>query len=39
MENFNAGHAPGKWKPTSGMKTPGQQVKLPVAPELGHNST
>jgi hypothetical protein len=39
MEKFNASYAPGKWKDTSGVKTPKQMLKLPVAPEPGHNST
>jgi hypothetical protein len=37
MDNFNVDCVPGKAEETSGVKTPG--LKLPVAPESGHNST
>jgi hypothetical protein len=36
-EKFNADCVPEKWKETARVKTPG--LKLPVAPESGHNST
>jgi hypothetical protein len=36
-KKFNASDAPEKWTENSRVKTPG--LKLPVAPESGHNST
>jgi hypothetical protein len=36
-KHFNANGAPEKWPETSRVKTP--KLKLPVAPESGHNST
>jgi len=39
MEKFNADCVPGKREETSDVKTPKQTLKLPVAPESGHNST
>jgi hypothetical protein len=36
-KKFNTNGEPEKWKATSRVKTPG--LKLPVAPESGHNST
>jgi hypothetical protein len=39
MKKFNAECAPGKAEETSGVKKPKPTLKLPVAPESGHNST
>jgi hypothetical protein len=37
LEKFKVDCVPEKWKETSRVKTP--KLKLPVAPESGHNST
>jgi len=39
MEKFNADWVPEKWEAASRVKTPKPTLKLPVAPESGHNST
>jgi hypothetical protein len=39
MGKFNAEIAPEKQGEASGVKTPKRALKLPVAPESGHNST